>query len=158
MIISNQKRMAAQILSKKEGREVGVHRVWINPDYLDEVSTAVQKADIRQLIEEGLIKARPIKGTSRGRARNVAAQKAKGRRKGPGSRKGTRNSRDPKKNRWMRLIRAQRRVLKDMRGDETLTPSEYRYYYRKAKGGSYRSVAHMRTNMGLDGIKNGGDE
>ena len=55
MIISNQKRMAAQILSKKEGREVGVHRVWINPDYLDEVSTAVQKADIRQLIEEGLI-------------------------------------------------------------------------------------------------------
>ena len=122
MIISNQKRMAAQILSKKEGREVGVHRVWINPDYLDEVSTAVQKADIRQLIDEGLIKARPIKGTSRGRARNVAAQKAKGRRKGPGSRKGTRNSRDPKKNRWMRLIRAQRRVLKEMRGDETLTP------------------------------------
>ena len=158
MIISNQKRMAAQILSKKEGREVGVHRVWINPDYLDEVSTAVQKADIRQLIDEGLIKARPIKGTSRGRARNVAAQKAKGRRKGPGSRKGTRNSRDPKKNRWMRLIRAQRRVLKDMRGDEILTPSEYRYYYRKAKGGSYRSVAHMRANMGLDGIKIGGDE
>ena len=158
MIISNQKRMAAQILSKKEGREVGVHRVWINPDYLDEVSTAVQKADIRQLIDEGLIKARPIKGTSRGRARNVAAQKAKGRRKGPGSRKGTKNSRDPKKNRWMRLIRAQRRVLKDMRAEETLTPSEYRYYYRKAKGGSYRSVTHMRTNMGLDGIKIGGDE
>ena len=47
MIISNQKRMAAQILSKKEGRKVGIHRVWINPDYLDEVSTAVQKDDIR---------------------------------------------------------------------------------------------------------------
>lgn len=157
-MITNQKRMAAQILSKKEGRTVGVHRVWINPDYLDEVSTAVQKDDIRQLIEDGLIKAKPIKGISKGRARRAAAQKAKGRRKGPGSRKGTRNSRDPKKNRWMRLIRAQRRVLKDLRGDETLTPSEYRYYYRKAKGGSYRSVAHMRTNMGLDGIKLGGDE
>ena len=158
MVISNQKRMAAQILSKKEGRTVGIHRVWINPDYLDEVSTAVQKDDIRQLIEDGLIKARPIKGISKGRARKAAEQKAKGRRKGPGSRKGTRNSRDPKKNRWMRLIRAQRRVLKDLRGDETLTPSEYRYYYRKAKGGSYRSVSHMRTNMGLDGIKFGGDE
>jgi large subunit ribosomal protein L19e len=158
MIISNQKRMAAQILSKKEGRTVGIHRVWINPDYLDEVSTAVQKDDIRQLIEDGLIKARPIKGISKGRARKAAEQKAKGRRKGPGSRKGTKNSRDPKKNRWMRLIRAQRRVLKNLRGDETLTPSEYRYYYRKAKGGSYRSVSHMRTNMGLDGIKFGGDE
>jgi large subunit ribosomal protein L19e len=150
--------MAAHILSKKEGRTVGVHRVWVNPDYLEEVSSAVQKADIRQLIEDGLIKARPIKGISRGRARKAAEQKAKGRRKGPGSRKGSRNSRDPKKNRWMRLIRAQRRVLKDLRGDETLTPSEYRYYYRKAKGGSYRSIAHMRTNMGLDGIKIGGDE
>jgi|TARA_B100000767_G_scaffold191689_1_gene178929 large subunit ribosomal protein L19e len=150
--------MAAHILSKKEGRTVGIHRVWINPDYLEEVSSAVQKADIRQLIEDGLIKAKPIKGISRGRARKAADQKAKGRRKGPGSRKGSRNSRDPKKNRWMRLIRAQRRVLKDLRGDETLTPSEYRYYYRKAKGGSYRSIAHMRTNMGLDGIKFGGDE
>jgi len=150
--------MAAHILSKKEGRIVGVHRVWINPDYLEEVSSAVQKADIRQLIEDGLIKAKPIKGISRGRARRAAAQKAKGRRKGQGSRKGSRNSRDPKKNRWMRLIRAQRRVLKDLRGDETLTPSEYRYYYRKAKGGSYRSIAHMQTNMGLDGIKFGGDE
>ena len=158
MMITNQKRMAAQILTQKEGRTVGVHRVWINPDYLDDVSSAVQKDDIRQLIEDGLIKARPIKGISKGRARKAAEQKAKGRRKGPGSRKGTRNSRDPKKNRWMRLIRAQRRVLKDLRGDETLTPSEYRYYYRKAKGGSYRSVSHMRTNMGLDGIKFGGDE
>ena len=158
MMITNQKRMAAHILSKKEGRTVGVHRVWVNPDYLEEVSSAVQKADIRQLIEDGLIKARPIKGISRGRARKAAEQKAKGRRKGPGSRKGSRNSRDPKKNRWMRLIRAQRRVLKDLRGNEPLTASQYRYYYRKAKGGSYRSIAHMRTNMGLDGIKIGGDE
>ena len=46
MIISNQKRMAAQILSKKEGREVGVHRVWINPDYLDEVSTPETRRQI----------------------------------------------------------------------------------------------------------------
>ena len=74
MIISNQKRMAAQILSKKEGRTVGIHRVWINPDYLDEVSTAVQKDDIRQLIEDGLIKARPIKGISKGRARKAIGE------------------------------------------------------------------------------------
>ena len=72
MMITNQKRMAAQILSRKEGRQVGVHRVWIHPDYLDEVSSAVQKDDIRELIEEGLIRAKPIKGTSRVRARKAA--------------------------------------------------------------------------------------
>jgi ribosomal protein L19E len=59
MMITNQKRMAAQILSRKEGREVGVHRVWIHPDYLEEISSAVQKDDIRELIEEGLIKDQP---------------------------------------------------------------------------------------------------
>ncbi|GIS92580.1 MAG: hypothetical protein CM1200mP21_08750 [Candidatus Poseidoniales archaeon] len=57
------------------------------PDYLDEISSAVQKNDIRDLIEEGLIKAKPIKGTSRARARKADAQRAKGRRKGQGSRR-----------------------------------------------------------------------
>ena len=68
------------------------------------------------------------------------------------------NSRNPRKHRWMRTVRAQRRTLKEMRGDETLTPSEYRYYYRKAKGGSYRSVSHMKSNMEIDGIKLGGEQ
>ena len=58
-----------------------MHRVWIDPDYLDEVISAVQKDDVRRLIEDGVIKARPIKGTSRSRARKAAQQKAKGRRK-----------------------------------------------------------------------------
>jgi len=158
MMITNQKRMAAQILSRKEGREVGVHRVWIHPDYLEEISSAVQKDDIRELIEEGLIKAKPIKGTSRVRARKTATQKSKGRRKGHGSRKGSANARYPKKQRWMSLIRAQRRELKDLRSSEELNPSQYRYYYRKSKGGSYRSIAHMRSNIELDGIALGGDE
>ena len=96
MIISNQKRLAADILSRREGRTVGIHRIWINPDYLDDVTNAVQKDDIRQLIEEGVIKARPLVGNSRGRARKAEAQKAKGRRKGHGSRKGTANARNPK--------------------------------------------------------------
>ena len=110
------------------------------------------------MIEEGLITARPIKGTSRVRARKLADQRAKGRRRGHGSRKGSARARLPKKNRWMRTIRSQRRTLKGMREDGTLDPSKYRYYYRKAKGGSYRSIAHMKANMEIDGISLGGDE
>ena len=41
--------------------------------------------------------------------------RAKGRRKGHGSRKGTANARNPKKHRWMKTIRAQRKALKEMR-------------------------------------------
>ena len=157
MIISNQKRLAADILSRREGRSVGIHRIWINPDYLDEVTNAVQKDDVRQLIEEGVIKANPLVGNSRGRARKAESQRAKGRRKGHGSRKGTANARNPRKHRWMKTIRAQRRTLKELRSESAITPSQYRYFYRKAKGGSYRSVAHLRTNIELEGIELGGE-
>tara|TARA_B100000959_G_scaffold253383_1_gene284204 strand:- start:2169 stop:2642 length:474 start_codon:yes stop_codon:yes gene_type:complete len=157
-MITNQKRMAAEILSKREGRIVGIHRIWVNPDYLDEVTDAVQKEDVRNLIDDGIIVAKPIVGISRSRARKASQQKSKGRRKGQGSRSGSANSRSPRKQRWMTRIRAQRRALKELRDQGSLTPSQYRHFYLKAKGGSYRSIAHMRSNIELEGIASGGEQ
>jgi len=150
MIITNQKRMAAEIFSKKEGKPVGIHRVWVNPDYLSEVTDAVQKDDVRILIDDGIIRAKPIKGTSRSRARKASIQKSKGRRKGHGSRSGSANSRSPRKKRWMSKIRSQRRTLKELREEGGITPSQYRHHYMKAKGGSYRSVSHLMSNIAGD--------
>lgn len=147
MQLTNQKRLAARLL------KCGVNRVWVNPDYVDQVASAVQTDDIREFIEEGWIKAKPVKGTSRVRARMRQEQKRKGRRKGQGKRAGSANARNPKKSRWMRTIRAQRRVLKELREDESITRSEYRKYYLKAKGGSYRSIDHMRSQMKIDGVE-----
>lgn len=158
MQLSNQKRLAAEILTVQLGEEVGQNRVWINDNYLEQVSSAVQKEDIRELIDMGYIKAKPVQGTSRVRANKNAKQRAKGRRKGVGRRKGTANARNPRKNRWMKTIRSQRRVLKDLRGEGVIDASQYRHYYRKAKGNSYRSIAHMKSNMKIDGIDLGGDE
>ena len=152
MQITNQKRLAARIL------KCGVHRVWINPSYVDQIANSVQADDIREFIEEGWIKAKPIKGTSRVRARLRIAQKRKGRRKGHGTRAGTANARNPRKNRWMRTIRSQRSVLKAFRADGTIEPSQYRRYYLKAKGGSYRSIAHMRSQMTVEGVTFTGGE
>jgi len=53
----------------------------------------------------------------------------------------------------MRTIRSQRRVLKDLRESDEITPSQYRRYYLKAKGGSYRSIAHMRSQMTMEGVQ-----
>ncbi len=158
MMITNQKRMAAEIFSRKEGKKVGIHRIWVDPNYLTEVTDAVQKDAVRMLIEDGIIKSKPIKGTSRSRARKAAFQKSKGRRKGQGSRSGSANSRSPRKQRWMSKIRAQRRTLKGMREEGSITPSQYRHFYLKAKGGSYRSISHMKSNIELDGLSVGGEE
>ena len=45
-----------------------------------------------------------------------------------------------------------------MREDDLISTSESRSYYRKAKAGSYRSIAHMRSNMEIDGIEHGGEQ
>ena len=152
MQITNQKKMAAQLL------KCGVHRVWINPSYLDQVAQSVQKEDIREAIDNGWIKAKAIKGTSRVRALKRASQKQKGRRKGQGKRSGTANARNPRKQRWMATIRAQRRTLKEMREEGILERAQYRHYYLKAKGGSYRSISHMKAQMGVEGISLGGEQ
>ena len=78
MQLTNQKRLAAKIL------KCGENRVWINPDYIDEVASSVQADDIREFIEEGLIRAKAVKGTSRVRARTRQEQRRKGRQKGQG--------------------------------------------------------------------------
>ena len=99
----------------------GVNRVWVDPRYVDRLAVQFRSGRTR-IDRRGLIRA-PDKGTSRVRARKLAEQRAKGRRRGHGSRKGSARARLPKKNRWMRTIRSQRRTLKEMREDGTLDPA-----------------------------------
>lgn len=143
MDLSNQKRMAAEVL------KCGENRVWIDPNRIEEVAEAITRADIRTAIDSGSIKALPKKGISKGRTRYVAGQKAKGRRKGPGSRKGTSNARSPTKRRWIQTIRPIRQELRTMRDEGKIDRSVYREFYMKAKGGMFKSrknlVAHLRS-------------
>ena len=146
MDLRNQKRMAASVL------KCGVNRVWIDPNRIDEVADCITRADIRTAVDSGSIKALPKNGISQGRTRHAAAQKEKGRRKGPGSRKGTTNARSPQKRRWIQTIRPLRDELKTLREDGTITPSVYRRYYMRAKGGMYRSRRNMRQHIVAEGL------
>ena len=146
MDLTNQKRLASELL------KCGVNRVFIHPDYIEDVSDAITRNDIRLLINAGAIKAKPKAGISRGRTRFQAAQKKAGKRKGQGSRKGAKYARDPKKQRWMRTIRAQRKELKDLREKGLIERSTYREFYMRAKGGQFRSRQHMLTHLQTEGL------
>ncbi len=149
--LRNQRRMAAAVL------KCGVHRVWLDPDRSEEIATAVTRADVRRLVSGGAVAALPKTGISRGRTRHVRAQKAKGRRVGPGSRKGAAHARKPGKERWMQLIRPIRGELRRLREDKKITPSQYRDYYIRAKGGQFRSRAHMLSHMRTEHVLEGGE-
>jgi large subunit ribosomal protein L19e len=144
--LRNQRRVAAAVLGCGEGR------VWIDPLHADAVAEAVTRQDIRGLVKKGYIRAQQKAGTSRGRARALKIQKDSGRRKGPGSRKGATGARSPRKQRWMRVIRPLRASLKEMRDSGKVTPTIYRQYYLKAKGGVFRSRAHLVSHMRTDGV------
>jgi len=146
--LKNQRRLAADIL------KCGVHRVRVasTKEDLDDITEAVTRDDIRELIQRGVISKNQKKGVSRGRARHRLAQKKKGRRRGHGSREGAKYARLPKKERWMITIRPLRNELKTLRDNGDLSSSDYRKYYRRSKGGMFRSRAHLRSHLVMDGV------
>lgn len=130
MNIKIQKRLAAKIL------KAGINRVWVEPDELDRVGSAITREEVRTLIHEGVIKKRPQTGISRGRV------KQKRRRKGPGSRKGSTQG-VLRKQRWMIGIRKIRSQLLELRDKKLITTPVFRKLFLMAKGGSFRSISHL---------------
>ncbi|RLI80236.1 50S ribosomal protein L19e [Archaeoglobales archaeon] len=145
MNLKLQRKMAAKIL------KCGENRIWIDPTALEDVAAAATKEDVRELIESGAIKRKPVRGISRARINKRRLQRRKGRRRGHGRRKGKKTARMSKKEQWMIRIRALRKRLKYLRDTGAIDRRTYRMLYRKAKGGEFRSVAHF--NAYLESLK-----
>lgn len=139
MKLTTQKKLAAQVM------KVGKSRVWMNPEFEDEVSLAITKGDVRRLVDEGAIQSKQKTGVSRGRARATMHQKRMGRQRGPGRRKGRSRAVITGKERWTLKIRPQRRELKRLRDEGKITSGVYRQLYLKAKGNSFRNTAHLKS-------------
>ncbi len=135
--LTNQRRLAAQIL------KVGKNRVWINPERIEDVESAITREEVRKLVHEKIIIATPIQGVSRGRAKVIQAKKRRGRRQGPGSKSGTPRAVISKKEAWMTKIRSLRRRLRDLKANRTITESNYRELYMIAGSGRFTSIADM---------------
>ena len=132
MSLVKKKRMAADIL------KVGINRVRIDHERLQDIEDAVTRGDIRKLITERAIWAAPKGGTSRGRKRE------KKRCKGPGSKKGSKGARMGKKERWMRQVRALRRYLKTLRSKGAISNEVFKEMYRKVRGGEIKTLRRLK--------------
>ncbi|MEF8853027.1 MAG: 50S ribosomal protein L19e [Haloarculaceae archaeon] len=142
--LSAQKRMAADVMA------VGKNRVWLDPERQGEIVEAITRQDVRDLVDEGAIRAEEPKGNSRGRARERQEKRAYGHRKGQGSRRGTAGGRENEKDKWVSSIRAQRRKLRELRDDGTISRSTYRELYDRASGGEFDSVADIERTIGSE--------
>ncbi len=147
MDIKNKTKMAASIL------KCGIKKVWIDPNEMEEVSKAITKADIRNLIKKGIIKKRSLNEQSRGRARKILRQKKLGRRKGRGKKKGKKLSKTTKKKEWIKTIRPLRKKLKELRDSGSIDKNQYRKLYLMAKGGRFKNKSNLnlyiKNNIGV---------
>ena len=131
MRLTSQKRLAG-IIFKRSPKKIKV-----DSSRLAEIKECITKADIRALIIDKAIFAKPVQKSSKGRIRKKLAQKRKGRQSGGGSKKGTKNARSPRKRVWINKIRKQRVFLNELREKELFDRKGYRAFTvhkRKTKG------------------------
>ena len=141
MAVNTVRRIAARVLG------IGECRVRIDPEKLRRAEEALTADDVRALIKEGVVWAEPVKGVPRGRARSRHRKVKKGRMGGPGSRKGALFSRISAKEQWKAKIRAQRRLLRELRGAKRLKAGTYRHIYLMIKGNAFKSKAAMLAHL-----------
>lgn len=148
MNLNMQKRIAAKIL------KCGESRIWINPASQEKVGHAITRRDVRGLIKDGLVKKLPEKKSLRAGPRFRMIQKSKGRRNNAGSRKGAIGARARKKERWLKIIRPQRKLIRELKKEGKLLKggigtagSGYGLLYRQVKGGAFRSKRHLVSHL-----------
>ncbi|MFQ6124282.1 MAG: 50S ribosomal protein L19e [Candidatus Heimdallarchaeota archaeon] len=141
-----QRRIAASIM------KIGEHRVQIDPELIWDVELALTREDIKKLIADGVIRAKPKKGISRARAKKMMLQRWKGRRRGQGKKKGKKTARRPRKQMWIDKVRPLRRYLKGLRNEGLIDRRAYRQFYLRVKGNSYRNLRHLKLVLNEAGV------
>jgi large subunit ribosomal protein L19e len=132
--LRSKRRLAADVLG------VGEDRIWFDPEAQDFIQDAITRSTIRGLVGLGAIKVAPEKGVSRGRFRT---RLHKGKIRHQGSLKGSKTARNPKKEAWVRKVRALRWRLSVARDRNEVTKESYKKLYRQIKGGQVRDVKRL---------------
>ncbi|MFH1390697.1 MAG: 50S ribosomal protein L19e [Candidatus Diapherotrites archaeon] len=128
--------------------KIGKTKVYISPSEGQKVKEAMTKEDVRILIKDGVIKKRKDNLQSKSKARVLKAKKKKGRKKGHGKRTGKKNARSNKKEKWIKNVRAQRRVLKEMKESGVKLKKPARQIYLMIKGGYFKGKKYVQAMVG----------
>ncbi|PIU22340.1 MAG: 50S ribosomal protein L19e [Candidatus Diapherotrites archaeon CG08_land_8_20_14_0_20_30_16] len=135
---------ARRIVARK--RDVGISRLKVDSSALKKIKEAITGSDLETLMKDNVFTIKG-KGQSKGRARVLKAKKRLGRRKGKGTRRGTRNSRTKFHENWIKKVRAQRKYILELSKNKKIDKEKYRDLYKKIKGGFFRSKGHIDSYL-----------
>ncbi|MGC8648813.1 MAG: 50S ribosomal protein L19e [Candidatus Micrarchaeia archaeon] len=144
MSIELTKRIAADILNR------GISSIKITEKGLPEAKKAITREDVKKLIKDGLIYADAIKHNKSRYGKELKIKRAQGRRRGTGSKKGTKKARGGIEHK--KRIRALRRILLALKKDKTINNERFKAFYKLAKGGTFQNKATMLSHIKESGI------
>ena len=137
MSLKSQRRLASEVMKIGEGR------VWIDPERIDYVESAITREEIRKLVREGVIKSLPQTGVCRVRARILKIKRKKGLRRGPGGKSGPARSKISKKQAWINRIRPIRKRMSELKDTRAISEADYRKLYDMSESGVFKSKAEL---------------
>lgn len=140
MGIASVRKMASEMLKCGESR--------VRIELSKETEEALTREDVKALIRTGLVWKIQKKGTSGKFAKIRRKQKKRGRQTRAGNRKGTYKARSgSKKKKWIKSIRALRRLIKELKDNSQISSETYTKFYPRLKGGEFRNKKHLLTYL-----------
>ncbi|MGI0100106.1 MAG: 50S ribosomal protein L19e [Candidatus Micrarchaeaceae archaeon] len=146
MSIKLTRRIAAQLMDRGESA------VKIKPDAIADAKKAITREDVKTLIKKGSIYATKIKHNISAYSKVLDMKREKGRRRGPGRRKGTLKARGGTVE-YKKKIRGQRRMLKALKEEKLIDNIKFKRYYALVKGGNFSTKASLLSHIRNDGLK-----
>lgn len=144
MSIKLTKRTAAIILKR------GVSSVRIKHDALEDAQKAITREDVRALIKNGRVYALKEKENLSIYSKILKEKRSKGRRRGKGKKKGTRKARGMAT--YQKRIRAQRRILSELKKEKAINNEMFKKFYALAKGGSFQTKMILINHIKSRGV------
>lgn len=144
MSIKLTRRIAARLLKR------GENAVRINESAHPDATKAITAEDVRGLIEKGSVYAVKKKRNLSIHGKELKIKRHKGRSRGPGRKKGTYKARIGRT--YPKRIRAQRRIIKELKADGTINNEQFKKFYSLVKGGTFSNKAQLINHIMSKGV------
>jgi large subunit ribosomal protein L19e len=130
MNLNTKRRLAARALG------VGVNRIRFNNERLSDVQEAITKQDIRDLVADGALSVREVRGRSASKGERV--------RRRAGS---VKHHVKPGKTTYVMFVRKMRAYLAEMRKQKTITSAQFTQLRKELKGRHINSKTHLKERI-----------
>ncbi len=144
MTIKFVKRVAGELLGR------GENAIKIKQSAIEDAEKALTRDDVKRLIQQGDVFAEPPKHNLSLHGKILKQKRVKGRKRGPGKRKGTYKARAGRS--WERQVRSQRYLLRRLKEIGKIDTKTFKRFYALIKGNAFPDKRSLVLHLNNEGV------